>query len=111
GITLQEDSKLTGTICFWHIQSENFRAEIGYILHPDHQHKGIMQEAIKAVLDYGFNTIKLHSVEANVNPANAPSIKLLEKNSFVKEGYFRENYFFNNQFLDSAIYSLLVPKQ
>lgn len=110
-ITQQNETKVMGTICFWHIQRENYRAEIGYILHPDYQHKGIMQEAVKAVLDYGFNAMKLHSVEANVNPANMPSIKLLEKSNFVREGYFRENYFFNNQFLDSAIYSLLSPKQ
>ncbi|TAM95634.1 MAG: N-acetyltransferase [Chitinophagaceae bacterium] len=110
-ITQPTDFKLIGTICFWHIQTENYRAEIGYVLHPDYQHKGIMREAITVVLDYGFNIMRLHSVEANVNPANAASIRLLEKNNFVREGYFKENYFFNNQFLDSAIYSLLAPKQ
>lgn len=108
-ISLQNNTTLIGTIGFWMIDKENHRAEIGYLLHPDHQQKGIMQEAIEAVLAYGFTTMQLHSVEANVNPANEASKKLLDKNKFIQEGYFRENYFFEGQFLDSAIYSLITP--
>jgi ribosomal-protein-alanine N-acetyltransferase len=69
-----------------------------------------MHEALEIVLDYGFGKIKLHSVEANANPENAASIKLLERNGFIREGYFKENYFFNGKFSDSAIYSLLANK-
>ena len=110
-ITLQNQPELIGTIGFWRIDKENYRAEIGYLLHPDQQGKGLMQEAIDAVLKYGFQTIKLHSVEANVNPANNASIKLLEKNKFVKEAHYKENYFYDGKFLDSAIYSLLSDRQ
>ena len=108
-ITLKETPTLIGTICFWNIQKAHYRAEIGYALHPQHQGKGLMQEVMATVLPYGFQTLSLHSVEANVNPANAASIKLLERNGFVREGFFRENYFYNGNFLDSAIYSLLAP--
>lgn len=111
GIFLKEGSPLMGTIGFWQIQKEHDRAEIGYLLHPSLQGKGLMQEAMKAVLQYGFQTMNLHSVEANVNPANAASIKILERNGFVREAYFRENYFYNGKFLDSMIYSLLTPEQ
>lgn len=107
-ITLQKLPKLIGTIGFWRIDKENYRAEIGYLLHPGEQGKGLMQEAIAVVLKYGFETMKLHSVEANVNPANNASIKLLEKNNFTKEAHFKENYFYNGRFLDSAIYSLVT---
>ena len=68
-----------------------------------------MDEAMKGVLQYGFETMKLHSVEANVNPGNNASTKVLEKNGFVKEAYFKENYYYNGKFIDSAIYSLLTP--
>lgn len=108
-ISLQNNSMLIGTIGFWKIDKENYRTEIGYLLHSDHQQKGIMQEAIEAVLTYGFTTMQLHSVEANVNPANEASKKLLLKNKFIQEGYFRENFYYNGQFLDSAIYTLLAP--
>jgi len=110
-ITLQNQPELIGTIGFWRIDKENYRAEIGYLLHPGQQGKGLMQEAIATVLKYGFQTIKLHSVEANVNPANNASIKLLEKNKFVKEAHYKENYFYDGKFLDSAIYSLLSDRQ
>jgi ribosomal-protein-alanine N-acetyltransferase len=109
-ITLKNYAALVGTIGFWRMMKEHYRAEIGYMLHPDLQGKGIMQEAITAVLDYGFYIMKLHSVEANVNPANTASIKLLERNNFIKEAHFKENYFYNNTFLDSAVYSLLAPQ-
>lgn len=109
GITLQGGEKLIGTICYWNITKEHHRAEVGYVLHPDQQGKGIMQEAMDSVIDYGFNIMKLHSIEANVNPNNTASIKLLERNKFTREGYFKENYFYNDKFLDSAIYSLLAP--
>jgi ribosomal-protein-alanine N-acetyltransferase len=108
-ITYKPSSTLIGTICYWNIMKEHFRAEIGYLLHPMEQGKGIMQEALSAVLNYGFEVLKLHSVEANVNPNNVSSIKLLERNGFVREAYFKENYYYNNQFLDTAIYSLLTP--
>ena len=108
-ITLKDSPKLVGTICFWNIQKQHYRAELGYALHPDHQGKGLMQEALTAVLEYGFHVLNFHSVEANVNPNNSASIRLLERNGFVREGYYRENYFFNGKFLDSAIYSLLTP--
>lgn len=111
GITLKNSDTVVGTICYWRMQKAHYRAEIGYVLHPSQQGKGIMDEAIKAVLQYGFETMQLHSVEANVNPANESSIKLLEKNGFVKEAYFRENYYYNGKFLDSLIYSLLTPKK
>lgn len=103
----QDPASLIGTIGFWRIEKHNYRAEIGYMLDSAHHRQGLMQEAIGAVLDYGFSDLQLHSVQANVNPGNAASARMLEKNGFVKEGYFRENFFFDGRFLDSMIYSLL----
>jgi RimJ/RimL family protein N-acetyltransferase len=108
-MSLKNEKDLVGTISFWNIKKEHYRSEIGYALHPLHQNKGLMQEAMTVILHYGFKIMKLHSVEANVNPQNASSIKLLERNNFVREAYHRENYFYNGNFLDSAIYSLITP--
>ena len=108
-IAFKKGATLIGTIGLWQIDKENHRAEIGYLLNPQQHQKGIMQEALVAVLDYGFYNIGVHSVVANVNPANEASKKLLAKNNFVQEGYFKEDYFFDGQFLDSAVYSLLTP--
>lgn len=110
GIALKGESKLIGTVVFLNFKKEHYRAEFGYALHPDHWQKGIMNEVAKAVIEYGFKVMKLHSIEANINPANLASQKLLEKHKFVREAYFKENFFWEGKFLDSAIYSLLAPK-
>jgi ribosomal-protein-alanine N-acetyltransferase len=110
-IALKNDVKLIGTISYWNIKKEHYRAEIGYALFPLFQAKGLMQEAMTVVLDYGFKIMNLHSVEANVNPDNASSIKLLERNNFFREAYHKENYYYNGKFLDSAIYSLLTTER
>lgn len=111
GIFLKDgDSGLKGTIGFWRLLKEHYRAEIGYLLDPSLQGMGLMFEAMQEALRYGFNQIQLHSVEANVHPENKASIRLLEKAGFVREAYFRENYFFNNNFGDTAVYSLINRK-
>jgi len=104
-----QPSTLIGTITLWQIQRDNYRAELGYMLHPDHWGKGLMTEAIYRVTDYGFGMLGLHSIEARADPNNTASIRLLEKTGFIKEGYFREDYFFRGKFLDTAVYSLLAP--
>lgn len=106
-ITLKETSQLIGTIGYWQLKKEHYRAEIGYLLSPDFQRKGIMQEALTAVINFGFNVIKFHSIEADVDPNNIASMILLERNKFVKEGYFKENYFFDGKFADTVVYSLV----
>ena len=109
GIAQPGVAKLLGTVILWHINPTHHRAEIGYWLHSDYWRQGVMSEVLAAVLDFGFRKLRLHSLEANVNPDNTASRKLLEKHGFVQEAHFRQNYFFRGQFLDSIIYSLLTP--
>ena len=83
GITLQNNPKLIGTICLWNISEENSTADAGYVLLNEYQGKGFMQEALKKVIDYGFNKMNFNYIEADVDPENFPSIKLLERFNFV----------------------------
>lgn len=107
-ITIKGNDTLIGNICLWNIKKEHHRAELGYVLHDLFHGKGIMHEAVKAVLEVGFKKYKFHSIEANVNPKNKSSIGLLKKNKFKQEAYYKENYYFNGKFIDSAIYSKLA---
>lgn len=100
-------NQMIGYVAFWNITEKNLRAELGYALRPAFWRQGIAREALQAIITFGFEDLKLHSIEANVNPSNIPSIILLKKLGFVREAYFRENYLFNGKFLDSVIYSLL----
>ena len=109
GIELNNNKKLIGNLGFWKITHEHYRAELGYMLLSEFQGKGIMDEALKAILKFGFGPMNLHSVEANVDPENKASIRLLERNHFVREAFFTENFYFDGKFLNSAIYCLIKP--
>jgi ribosomal-protein-alanine N-acetyltransferase len=100
--------ELVGSIGLWRIEKENHRAEIGYMLEPFLQGKGIMYEALQKVVDYGFREMKVHSIEGHIDPRNIASGKLLEKGGFVREAYFKENYYLGGAFADTAVYSLLT---
>lgn len=107
--TIDNPDKLIGTIGFWRLLKQHYRAEIGYMLHPDYWRLGFIQEAMVAVLDYGFSKMKLHSVEAHIDPLNIASANVLEKAGFIREAYFKEDFFYKGKFSDTAIYSLLSP--
>ena len=108
GIFKKENPDLKiGNIGLYRIIAEHYRAEVGYMLNTGNHQQGIMFEAIQKVIEFGFTNMKLHSIEANINPENIASKKLLEKTGFVREAYFKENYYFNGRFNDTEIYSLL----
>ena len=107
GIVEKHSNNFIGYFGFWRMIPEHCRAEIGYALKPEYWGRGYMYETINRMVRFGFKNMNLHSIEANVNPDNDKSKKVLEKIGFKKEAYFRENYLFNNRFLDSIIYSLL----
>ena len=106
-VMLDEPSIIIGTICLWNFKKEHYRSEIGYILHPDHWRKGIMKEAISCVVDYGFNVLNLHSIEALLSPGNIASSAVLESTCFIKEGQLKESFYFRGDFGDTLIYSKL----
>jgi ribosomal-protein-alanine N-acetyltransferase len=101
---------MIGGIGFWRLIREHYRAEIGYSLLFPFWNQGIMSEALSVVLDFGFNQMRIHSVEANLNPNNLSSERILLKTGFAKEGYFRENYYFNGRFDDTLTYGKVKPK-
>ena len=107
-ITFKEDpDKLIGTIGHWRIIKEHYRAELGYTLQQDYWRKGIVKEAVLKVIEFGFNEMNLHSIEARLNPGNLASVKVLESTGFVREAWFVEDFYFNGKFEDTAVYSRL----
>ncbi len=82
GITLKNNPKMIGSICLWNLSEDRKTAELGYDLNPDFQGKGIMSEALRSVLDYGFNHLKFEKIEAFTHKKNKSSKQLLETNGF-----------------------------
>ena len=102
-VTPKDESKLLGTICLWKISKDEAKAEIGYELLPENHGKGIMQEVIPRVLQFGFEEIKLEMIEAELSPRNLKSVRLLEKNNFTLAAV-------NEESPDSVVYALKRTK-
>jgi len=83
------------------------RANIGYDLQKAHWNKGYITETLKAIIDFGFFSMEINRIEAEVMQENASSERVLEKLGFVREGVLRSWMLWNNQYYDMTIYSLL----
>ncbi len=83
-ICLKDSSEMVGSICLWNFSEDKKHAEVGYDLHPNYHGKGVMTESLRALLDFAFNQLQLHCVEAYTHYKNLSSIKLLERHGFNK---------------------------
>lgn len=81
-------------------------ADIAYYLSKEYWNQGIMSEAVKAVLSYGYETLQLNRIQATVHTGNIQSINLLKKLGFKEEGLLRQ-YDFGRSFEDVYMYSML----
>lgn len=106
-ITLKGEDRLMGTICLWNISREHSKAEVGYELISKYQGKGIMQEALAAVITYGFESMGLNEIEAYTHFKNLKSTKLLERNNFIRKETVDNKAFSENEMTDNVIYVLV----
>lgn len=95
---------ILGTISIWNIFWEESKAELGYGLFLGNLGKGIMSEALKKVIEYGFINMGLKTIEAYTNVMNKKSIVLLEKNNFTKKSLFIETETYNGEAMEMVIY-------
>ncbi|MFL5694803.1 MAG: GNAT family N-acetyltransferase [Ktedonobacteraceae bacterium] len=107
GITLQGEDRLIGSCSLHHFDSGFHRVETGYELNRALWGKGIMTEAMSAILTYGFTELGLHRIEAIIDIANERSKDLLLKLGFTYEGNLRQRYSFRDRFEDEHYFGLL----
>jgi RimJ/RimL family protein N-acetyltransferase len=110
GIAGRDDNALKGTVTLFNLDLTHRRAEIGYCLGRAHWGNGYMQEALNAVLGYAFKELRLHRIEADVDPRNTNSIRTLERLGFKREGYLRERWQVAGEIQDALFYGLLRPE-
>jgi RimJ/RimL family protein N-acetyltransferase len=107
GITWADADDVIGTAAFAGWDREHRRAEIGFALRRDCWGQGLMTEVLPALLAFGFGALDLHRIEADVDPRNAASIRLLERIGFKCEGHLRERYLNDGDAQDALFYGLL----
>ncbi len=106
-ITFRGEDRLIGLCSLFHFDEGFHCAETGYELNRALWGKGIMTEAMPAILTYGFNELGLHRIEAVIDIENVRSKNLLLKLGFSYEGNLRQRYFLRDQFLDEYYFGLL----
>ena len=108
-ITLKEEGRPIGTLGFYKwVPSASYQAEMGYDLEKEHWGEGIMTEAMKAVVSFGFEKMELNRIEVYVMPRNKRSIRMISNLGFKREGLLRQRFFdeFGN-YADDILFSML----
>lgn len=106
-IQLKEGKKLIGLFGF-KIGNEKYkRAEVWYKIHSNYWNKGYATEMLKRVIDFGFEDLKLHRIEAGCAVDNMGSIKVLEKAGMIREGRGRKVLPLKSGWSDNFEYAIL----
>lgn len=107
GIVHRQSGDLIGTCAYSGWNKKHRSAEIGFALRRDHWGKGLMKEWLPGFIRFGFEELDLHRIQADADPRNVASIRLLESLGFLSEGYLRECYRLNGEIQDAVILGLL----
>ena len=108
----QSDGALVGGLTLGQIRRGVAQtATLGYWMGQVHAGQGYMSDAVRAVLPYAFNGLRLRRIEAACLPENEPSIRLLERVGFIREGYARSYLRIAGAWQDHLLYAILMDDQ
>lgn len=106
-VVLKAENNLVGS-CHLFVEHPDIReAWIGYVLARPYWGQGIMTEAARAVLAFGFGELGLHRIYATCRPENIGSQRVLEKIGMTREGHLRQHKWMKGQWRDSYLYAIL----
>ena len=106
-IFLNGEDRMIGKCILFQFSQANQRAEIGFILNRKYWRQGLMQQALAALIDFAFNTLNLHRIEADVDEENTGSLGILERLGFQREGLFRDRWCVYGEWQQSVMLGLL----
>jgi [ribosomal protein S5]-alanine N-acetyltransferase len=109
-IVRRADAAVIGTCTLYAFDAQCRRADVGYALGVPEWGRGYANEAVTALLDWGFGHLELNRVEADIDPRNAASARALERLGFMREGHLRERWIVGGEVCDSWIYGLLAAE-
>jgi [ribosomal protein S5]-alanine N-acetyltransferase len=106
-IIQKESNEGIGMFRFHKLHMWHKKAELGAVIHKDHQQNGVMTEILGEILPFGFNVIGLNRIVGDIFEGNEGSRRLLEKYGFRKEGILRQTDFDGELFHNTVVYSML----
>ncbi|MFJ6746629.1 MULTISPECIES: GNAT family N-acetyltransferase [unclassified Streptomyces] len=107
-VVVRETGELVGDVTFFLISRAHRKGGIGYVFHPDHAGLGYATEASRELLRIGFEELRLHRVQAELDGRNTASARVLERLGMRREGHLRENEFLDGEWSDEVIYAMLA---
>jgi len=107
GITLRNDPMVIGMCGFNYWVRHDRRASIGYDLARAYWGQGLMTEAVRAMVEFGFENMNLNRIEADADGRNPASARVLHKAGFKDEGIQHEQFYENGSFYDLHLFALL----
>lgn len=110
GIYRRNSGELIGMCQCYHFDRDSRRGEIGYCLASGAQGQGFMGEALEHFIQYLSGTLNLRRLEAEIDPRNTASARILERLGFVLEGTLRERWCVAGELSDSGLYGLLLER-
>lgn len=106
-IAARRGDRAIGSCTLYRFDARHRRAELGYALHPQWWGQGLASEAVALALDWGFQRLGLHRIEADIDPRNEASRRLLAGLGFRREGLLRQRFLVDGSATDSEIFGLL----
>ena len=106
-ITLPESGQLIGNAGVRRKLDNDWEADIGYELDPNHWGHGYATEAARAMVAFGFGELGLHRISAECRPENIASAHVMEKIGMQREGHLRATHYFKNRWWDTLVYGIL----
>lgn len=107
GIVIKEHNKLIGTCGFIRYDPDHNKGELAYALSCDYWNKGIMTEAVKKIIEFGFENMDLNKVQARCIKENIGSEKVMIKSGMKFDGILRNDILLKDNYFDLKVYSIL----
>jgi len=108
GLVLRRTDRVVGTVTLWRFDVENRRAEVGFALARHAWGRGLMKEGLNLAIALSFGPLGLRRLEADVDPRNEASLRLLESLGFRREGLMRERWNTGGELQDGVLLGLLA---
>jgi RimJ/RimL family protein N-acetyltransferase len=105
-----ETGEVVADISLWCVSEAHQQGEIGFVVHPAHQGNGYATEAARAMLDFAFDTVKLHRMVGRTEARNIASARVLEKLGMRREAHLIENEWVKGEWQSEFVYAILAEE-
>ena len=107
GIVYKGDQRLAGSCGIVGLDRDHARAEMGYVISEGYRGRGLVPEAVRALISYGFGRLNLNRLEARCIAENAASARVMEKAGMRYEGTLRQREYIKGAYRDIKLYAIL----